>query len=310
MFNIKINRNGYGSNFNNIYVNDGYKYLKKEAINSYAKSKLYDELKFYDYVKINNINIKIPDIIEYSLDYYVMNYIKSTFSDDTYNYDFKKMIPIIINELKKLYKYNKIVDREYYNKIILEETIAKIKNRFEDISTIIYDDIKIKKINNLELLSFNEILIIINDKINCYLNSIKSDNNPKIEIIHGDPQLNNIIINNDDIYFIDPKGRFGSSELFGIKEYDIAKLYVSQSGYLIFDDMNQFQINDESIFIDFISIPDFDLHSPDEFDTYLIKLFFITIWLSNAHVFKENISKVKYSHYIALYFATHLINDI
>ena len=40
------------------------------------------------------------------------------------------------------------------------------------------------------------------------------------------------------MYFIDPRGIFGETLLFGLKEYDYAKFLFGLSGYSKFDNMN------------------------------------------------------------------------
>ena len=63
---------------------------------------------------------------------------------------------------------------------------------------------------------------------------IKEINNIEVEefnIIHGDPTFNNLLISNDNhVTFIDPRGLFGSSVIYGDKDYDWAKLYYSLVG--------------------------------------------------------------------------------
>jgi len=50
-------------------------------------------------------------------------------------------------------------------------------------------------------------------------------------LIHGDPTFSNTLIDhNHTVWFIDPRGRFGSSRLYGDPAYDWAKLYYSAVG--------------------------------------------------------------------------------
>lgn len=277
---IKINRNGYGSNFNNLYINNNYTLIKKEAINYYGNIKIKNEINFYNFIIKNKINFNIPEIIENNENFYIMNYIQKD-SDSKIDYN------LIIEELKKLYKYSKIIDKEYYNKILKEETIIKVRKRLDEIKNFIQIE--------------EELLNKIEKKINNY---ILNNNNFEISLIHGDPQQNNIIKSNNIIYFIDPKGIFGSSNLYGIKEYDIAKIYFSYSGYDILDELQI--INDIDI-MKIIKIPKFKFHNENDFNNDLILIFFLTIWLSNSHIFKNDLLKMKYSYKIALYFCSIFI---
>ena len=126
--------------------------------------------------------------------------------------------------------------------------------------------------------------------------------------IHGDLQLNNILINpsNCNIKFIDPRGYFGNSDIFGIKEYDLAKIYFGLGGYSYFDlkDVTNLNIHNENIVIDMKEM--FSI-----FELPIItQLFIICIWLGNAHCFIKNEFKVVESYFYSLYISTLCLNKI
>uniref|UniRef100_A0A7V4KEI1 Nucleoside-diphosphate-sugar pyrophosphorylase n=1 Tax=Fervidobacterium pennivorans TaxID=93466 RepID=A0A7V4KEI1_FERPE len=55
-------------------------------------------------------------------------------------------------------------------------------------------------------------------------------NNP-FAIIHGDPTFSNTMVTDDGkVYFIDPRGYFGHTKIFGDPDYDFAKVYYSLVG--------------------------------------------------------------------------------
>ncbi len=295
-----IERNGYGSNFNILYHDINNSIIIKKTINEYGINKLKNEILFYNFIKNNNINFNIPIIYNYNYDTITMKYIKQ---NKLINFDY---FNIIIDNLNNLHNYNNIiVDKYYYKKILLEETIIKIKERFSIIKDIIDEKTNdILYVNNIKLLEFDIIIEKINNYLDIYINNFIHEY--KLQPIHGDPQYNNIIFDNHDIFFIDPKGYFGSSLIYGIKEYDIAKLFFSLSGYEVFDNMifNDLIINNHNLNVDFINIPNFNLYNSN---SELIKYLFITIWLSNAHIFIKQPYKVIYSFYIGLYFASVLL---
>lgn len=291
-----IKRNGYGANFNILYYDEINLIIIKKTINQYGINKLKNEINFYNFIKENKIKLNIPIIYKYDNDTITMNYIKQNKLND-YNY-----LNIIINNLTNLHDYNNIfVNKDYYRKLLLEETIIKIKDRFITIKDIIYTN-NILFVNNIKLLDFDTIIEKLNEYFNLYIDDILTEY--KLQPIHGDPQYNNIIFDNYNLTFIDPKGIFGSSEIYGIKEYDIAKLFFSLSGYEKFDNMifDFIHINNNNLNIDFINIPNFDIYN-SKFIIYL----FISIWLSNAHIFINEPYKVIYSYYIGLYFASILL---
>jgi len=303
-FNNIIVRNGYGSNFNILYYNDNKTLIKKKAINNFAISKLKNEINFYNFIKINNINFNIPIIYNYDDDFLIINFINNT-NNNNKNFNIN-IINKIFYYLNNLHNYSfKSIDKKLYLKLLFEETIFKIKDRIKEIEHII-NNYKNIKINNFSILTFDEIILKLENKLKFFTNNLNQYN---LNIIHGDPQFNNIIINNDnEIFFIDPKGNFGTSNIYGIKEYDIAKIYLSLSGYNYFDDMifNSFNIINNNIDIEFINIPDFNIHK-NNYNKELIIYLFISIWLSNAHIFINQPNKVLYSYFIGLYFASKLL---
>ena len=299
-----INRNGYGSNFNILYINTNKTIIKKQTINIYGIEKLKCEIIFYNFIKDNNININIPKIYYNSYNTIIMEYIKET----KYNIDY---FTIILNTIMKLHSFNNIIiNKNYYKQLLLEETIIKINKRYNSIDSIINNFDNIIYINNVKLLKMNDILNTLNIFFNNYIENLDMYT---LQPIHGDLQYNNIIFNKDDIYIIDPKGIFGSSYIYGIKEYDIAKMYFSLSGYYIFDNMiiNKINIENTNLNIDFINIPDFNKHKNNSYykdcNIQFIKYLFLSIWLSNAHIFINQPLKLIYSYYIGIYFSTLLL---
>jgi hypothetical protein len=120
---------------------------------------------------------------------------------------------------------------------MISETCTKLYKRYQEITDILKNYTHIKKVNNIELLSFDKTLDILQNKVSNYLESKLLVNSYNISIIHGDCQFNNILYNstNDDFVFIDPRGYFGNLDLYGIPEYDFAKIKFALSGYDIFD---------------------------------------------------------------------------
>lgn len=72
------------------------------------------------------------------------------------------------------------------------------------------------------------------------------DNETNYNFIHGDLQMSNTMINPDtmEVMVIDPRGYFGKSELYGLADYDVAKLLYSLSGYDLFNYSRDFHISE------------------------------------------------------------------
>lgn len=291
----KIERNGYGSKFNILFINNTKTKIMKKARDKYGIQKLSIEINFYKYIKSHNYPILMPEIYYIGHDYIIIEYIQNDIFDDEFN-----IFDRVLCNLSTLHASDfKIVEKNVYVDLLKEEIVLKIEKRRKEIIHILneYDE-KIKYVNGTKLLSYNDIMQFITDILTKHVETIKEY---KLFPIHGDPQFNNVIVNNDKIYFIDPKGSFGSMLIYGLKEYDIAKLYFSMSGYSFFDTCTCDKLNifKDNFIIDFLSIPIIE----DE----LVKALFISIWLGNAHMFVDQPKKVITSYYIALYFGSYFI---
>ena len=137
---------------------------------------------------------------------------------------------------------------------------------------------------------------MIHRKLSVYL-----DGRDYYNLIHGDIHLGNVLLDDEQIYFIDPRGYFGQSKLFGPYEYDYAKLLFGLSGYSVFDNIivNELNIINGNFEIDFIKEYEYIFES-GEFDNPTI-LFCLSIWLSNNSCF-SNINKKITSLMIAYYY--------
>ena len=131
--------------------------------------------------------------------------------------------------------------------------------------------------------------------------NIVGDRN-EYSLIHGDIHLGNILEGGTgELYFIDPRGYFGNSKLFGLEEYDYAKLLFGISGYSIFDNLtvNELSMNDGNLNIEFIK--DYEYIYETCIFTKADILLSLSIWLGNHSCF-TNINKKIMSIMIAFYY--------
>lgn len=130
-------------------------------------------------------------------------------------------------------------------------------------------------------------------------------------LIHGDCTFSNIILKEGTIpYFIDPRGYFGYTELFGDSAYDWAKLYYSvKSNYDMFN-LKKFQldIDKSSVTLDIESnqwedTEDyfFELLS-DEVTEKQMKILLAIIWLSLTTYAWEDYDSICGAFYNGLYY--------
>jgi hypothetical protein len=186
-------------------------------------------------------------------------------------------------------------------KHVQTEVNEKVRARFQDVKGLIEHYKHVKYVNNVQITSFEEVFDRLQKRFDEYF-----ENYPEVVAlcpIHGDPQFHNIMIHEvtRDIVFIDPRGYFGNSLIFGLREYDEAKLLFALTGYDAFDEkvITELNIVNETMYID---IP---LYLPEivrDPKNKLARLFMISIWLANAHSFaSQNPLKAVYSYFIALY---------
>jgi hypothetical protein len=312
---IEINRLGYGSAFNKISIDKANNIIKKECINDYGLKKMSNEIKFYKHLKLTNSSFPIPNIIEYFSNGYTMMYIDSKplyllfFNLDK---DHQKKIifqlQVILNDLHNSEQI--IVTKEKFYNCLHEEIYKKIINRYESIKHVVEKDQYklVTHVNNIKIMQFDNLLDSLNKKIKQIIEE-RYSNSYYFTQIHGDCQFNNILSNlfDNDFIFIDPRGYYGDSEIYGLKEYDIAKLYFALSGYDEFDNryIDNLEINNTNINIQIVNYFDNNDFVKDE----LAYLLMITIWMGNAHSFICNEKKAIYSYFISLLIGTQYFAD-
>ena len=153
---------------------------------------------------------------------------------------------------KNLYQWaiiNKKKAPEVFDKLIrlskdLHAESYKVKT--EDIYQMYYIKPKIALTNFIDQSKIGVDTLIINNKkvINpvkqledTYKRLEKRLRNTRYSFIHGDLTMSNTLVNRKkDLFLIDPRGAFGSTNIYGDVRYDVAKLYYSIVGN--FDSLN------------------------------------------------------------------------
>ena len=303
------NRIGYGSNFNKIYIDDKTNTIKKVCFNDYGMTKIRYEKKFYEFLINNTIDFPVPKIHCFLENGYIMVYL----------YDYTPLYKIfttcdeekqgeimikIIDYLKNLHNSNKIlVTKDEYYKHLNIEINLKLLDRYKIIESLLQKYHYIKTVNMIEIIPFHTLVDLIQKEIYKIVND---KNEYSFVPIHGDCQFNNILYNErtQHLCFIDPRGYYGESEIFGIPEYDYAKIIFALTGYDEFDNrqVDQLIINGDNISITINNLLDTHVVSSSSFDlNKLGYLLMLSIWLGNSHCFINNENKAVYSYFIGLY---------
>jgi mannose-6-phosphate isomerase-like protein (cupin superfamily) len=314
----KLNSILQNKTFNSRYFNNLNKLdsnvVKKEANCEYGLKIISNEINFYKFIENNNISFPMEKIFDVTENSFCMKYIKkyTLYEEISIKNNINELFNVL-NFLKSLYNNNiKHVDIEEVRKDIYLETITKIKDRNKNIENIINKFSHIKHVNCVKIDTYENILIRLENIISSFLDNKK---NLDYNIIHGDLNLSNIFKIENNYVFIDPRGYFGNSKIYGLKYYELSKIFISVFGFDSFNNNNEyfFLINNDNmntnIEMMFKNIEIYsELFSDEEYE--LILCFAISVWLGVPYYFKNNILKVIGSHFYSLYLATIYLDKI
>lgn len=233
---------------------------------------------------MDNIDTRNFNNLEYNILETILKSSPKKLEGEIYYY---KNIPVEIKDLfglfidfdinGKWYKMEKIsgltVTTLYLSELLTVENLKHIMNSINRIHQVSKEDINqiniyqnyAKKLKmrylNYDYTKFPNSEKVFKD-IYSKLSNYEKLNLGKKCIIHGDPVMTNIIINNyDKIKFIDMRGKQGDDlSIFGDWLYDWAKLYQSILGY-------------DKILQDKEINPDYEKIMKDKFEEYFIELF-------------------------------------
>jgi hypothetical protein len=142
---------------------------------------------------------------------------------------------------------------------------------------------------------------------------IKASADTKYGFFHGDLNLSNTIIDeNRDFWMIDPRGYFGSTELAGPFEYELAKVLYGLSGYCKFNKDLSYRgfesLGNGKFRIEVQTLELFE----DVYDasTPAIKLWLGMIWLCLSEYFSNNPYKSMAAYINGLYHLQKTFNEL
>lgn len=294
----------YSTRYFNQIINISDTILEKRSTSSYGNSIITNEMLFYKYNSFDNI----PEIVEFGTDFFRMKKIaNSTNIINIFNTSDielqKRIIQKILYELEKIHSKEKIK----VTKIVLLQDIKmefydKVLQRLENIQQLLSYFNHIKSVNHIHIKYDHKYII---DKIYENIKSYMIERDTEYNTIHGDPHMSNILMDsNNKLWFIDPRGYFGNTKLFGLKEYDIGKIIYSLSGFdEINNNDNHFFIIDEKNNIDTNITNNIDnyLQLFENYDKYILINMTILHWFGLTDYSKNNIHKCISSYYYGIY---------
>ncbi len=277
--------------------------LWKQSICDYGDNIINNEMNFYK----NNTFDFIPKIYKFNEKSFIMNKINGkVLGDCLEDYNHKEQKYIInkcINIINIIHSSGqKEVSKEIYFRDLDIEFDSKVRTRLNNVNELITFHKNISYVNGIFIQYDKE--YILNDLCNYIKEKLLNKQIFYYNKIHGDPHLSNILIDNHKkIYVIDPRGYFGKSKLYGLKEYDISKILYSLSG---FDEINNNQkyfytIEGDNLIINLTNNMDMFLDIFNKYDLKLLISMVILHWFGLTDYTKDNISKCIGSYYYAIY---------
>jgi len=266
----------------------------KTCIDSNYKSLIKDEINWYRFLK-DKIDF-IPKIL--SVDPLTLSKINGLqlHKDNIPDYLKIKILDSIYDNFYTLHN----LDKKEINLTDIEDIyLKKTFDRVNSVKNLIpfFNDEYIKIDNKLNLNPFHY------KNINSFIDQIKSIKVNEYNIIHGDPTFSNIIFSDPKCYFIDPRGHFGNTKIYGDRKYDWAKLYYSVNGNYDSINTKDFQVNinknEVELNIKSNKFEHLSYHVIESSGINLteMELMHSLIWLSLTGYVKEDIDSVLYSYY-------------
>ncbi len=279
--------------FNNIEFKE--QRVIKSANSEYGKTVIDKEIQFYEFVEDNKLDHLFPKI-----------HIASNHSIEMEN-----LIPegfeTVHQSISKLKVKSNTVYHDYLKYIQHLHLFNAKKVDFNDHIHTEYIQVPIERYNKIEYFipknvqTVNDIKIpnfyVMMDKLTKYL----FDRTYNWGVIHGDTNSSNTMYNSKtkEIRFIDPRGKFGNSEIYGDTQYDIAKFLYGLTGYDIFnlDKYFKFEVIGDDVELNCCETDKLDFLTTDNHLKILVGL----IWLKLPFYIRNNPNKIIASYFTGMY---------
>ena len=278
--------------FNKLTINEDV--VVKECIDENYKNLISDEIDWYKFLD-NKINF-IPKII--SENPFVMTRIKGShlFNLNLNESEKKIILDSVFENMNKLHSLG-VCDSNIddINEIYINKTFKRVND--------VHYVIPFFKDEYIEINGNNYLNPFSDKNISFFRNQLEKIDVKKYNVIHGDITFSNLLVDGNKTYFIDPRGYFGNSKIYGDKDYDWAKLYYSVNGN--YDSINQkkftVSVHNKGVTINIKSNGFEDFSSlvieSSGISYYHMELLHSLIWLSLTGYVREDIDSILYSFY-------------
>lgn len=286
--------------FNRIYIQDGY--FVKEPIDAQGRGLSKREVAWYRQVQGQHF-ANIPNIVSYEPLKMELIGGKTIYEYDSLTYDEKTdLLRQIIACLKSVQSLESVPsDRASFNEAYIGKTFQRLE-----------------KVKNLVPFARDEYVTVNGRRCrNVFFHRKELENQidqyfpEKFKLIHGDCTFSNMMLRTDGTpVLIDPRGYFGTTELYGDPAYDWSKLYYSIVGN--YDQFNRkrfsLKIGKDNVELQINSNgwenlePVFFRLLGDEVTPAQVKLIHAIIWLSLTTYAWEDYDSICGAFYNGLYY--------
>lgn len=307
----QLSHHGYGALYNTLYVSPCRTILRKRT-NASGKSKLDCEAGFYAYVETHQVPFPIPKVLHKGDDTLDMAFLSDHVPLHTVwralnDSQQRALLDRIMMHLDSLHASSKrAVSKSDLARLLHLETHEKIASRHRAVADLVSAYAHVTHVNGVRLCSFEELMGKIKAQVGHYVDGLADGTPVLLSPIHGDCQFHNIMVHPEthEPVFIDPRGYFGDLRVYGLEDYDVAKVLFALTGYDRLDDQRDsaLDVRGNTLTIDAdVCLESIVRHPSHAFARMLM----VSIWLGNAHSFaRDDPLKAVYSHFLALYIGT------
>jgi len=291
---------GYGAAFNRLTVDAGHTRVHKRCVAKAGQRKIRHEI-----AALHELGryLRVPRIFGVDVDGlgYTMAWVRGPTVHDSDNR--ADLIPQVHQHLRELHiNTARPVDRETVLADLRIETVTKIRVRHCEIAHQLEPYDGVTKVNGAPVLPFDELVTAIGSLCLAEVGAT-----PMYAVLHGDCHFKNILVDEASgaLVYIDPRGCFGTTATRGLADYDDAKFQFALSGYCEFDGRVDSAVTRVGATGVRVRMPTAIAGPPAA--SRLATLLMATIWLGNAHCFRDTPHKAVESHFIARRIATDVL---
>jgi D-arabinose 5-phosphate isomerase GutQ/beta-phosphoglucomutase-like phosphatase (HAD superfamily) len=294
LLSFQKNNNIYTTRYFNQITDIGNGLLKKESIHPNGDILIKREMKYYK--AIHNYNLPFPKIHDYGDKYFILDKIEGVSLSES-------NLPILLEALKKLHSIESVeVSEDVFINDLSIEFNTKIKDRLLKIKPIILYFQNIKYVNSIQIIYDTK--YIINDLYKRIYNNLIGSKQ-RYTLIHGDCQFSNTMLKDGTVIFIDPRGYFGKTFLFGNENYDFSKVLYALSGYDTFNSRHNysFDIDNNNLILDFVeNLQKYEqIFTANGIDWNTCLYMCVLHWFGLSEYISNNILKSSAAYYYAIY---------